>query len=96
MPAEQAMDIDLLTLPEVRKIYRERMKNDFPENELKSPAMIEKLILEFPKGEPHTRTEAGEFYSRIYRSFVPEWIFEQMVTIPGTCGISAGLSIASC
>lgn len=192
MPAEQAMDIDLLTLPEVRKIYRERMKNDFPENELKPPAMIEKLIregrylcygvregdellayaffvlaenlylldyfavkkelrgsgigsgflkelnsrcfreaacvlvevddpsfagndqekaicerrlafylgnglldtgakartfgadfliLEFPKGEPHTRAEAGDFYSRIYRSFVPERICEKMVTI---------------
>lgn len=191
-PAEQAMDIELLTLPEVREIYRTRMKHDFPGNELKELAMIEKvfregrylcygaregndilayaffvlaeelymldyfavkkerrgsgigsrflkelnsrcfreaacvlvevddpsfaengkekatrerqlafylgnglrdtgarartfgadfLILEFPKGEPHSRAEAGEFYSRIYRSLLPERIYEQMVMI---------------
>ena len=187
-----AMNIDLLILPEVRKIYRERMKKDFPGNELKSLAMIEKafregrylcygaregadilayaffvltedlymldyfavkkelrgsgigsgflkelnsrcfreaacvlvevddprfagddkekaicerrlafylrnglldtgarartfgadfLILEFPKGEPHSPKEAGELYSRIYRSFLPKRIYEQMVMI---------------
>ena len=43
---EQAMNIGLLTLPEIREIYRKRMKNDFPGNELKSLAMIEKLIRE--------------------------------------------------
>ena len=186
------MNIDLLTLPEVRGIYRERMKNDFPGNELKSLAMIEKsfgerrypcygaregadilayaffvltedlylldyfavkkelrgsgigsrflkelnsrclkeaacvlaevddprfagsdeekavcerrlafylgngfadtgvrartfgadfLILEFPKGGPRSRAEAGEFYARIYRSLLPERIYKQMVRI---------------
>ena len=44
MPAEQAMNIDFLTLPEVREIYRKRMKDDFPGNELKSLAMIEKVF----------------------------------------------------
>ena len=43
---EQAMNIDRLTLPEVREIYRKRMKNDFPGNELKSLAMIEKVFRE--------------------------------------------------
>ena len=188
----QAMNIGLLTLTEIREIYRKRMKNDFPGNELKSLAMIEKvfregrylcygakegtdilayaffvrtegqylldyfavkkelrgsgigsgflkelnsrylreatcvlvevddpffagndkekticerrlafylgkglldtgakartfgadfLILEFPKGKPHSQTEAGEFYSRIYRSLFPKRIYEQMVKI---------------
>ena len=192
MLTEQAMNIDLLTLPEVREIYRKRMKNDFPGNELKSLAIIEKvfrdgrylcygvregtdilayaffvltedlymldyfavkkdlrgsgigsgflkelnsyclreaacvlvevddpffagndkekkicerrlafylgnglldtgarartfgadfLILEFPRGKPHSQAEAGEFYSRIYRSLLPERIYEQMVKI---------------
>ena len=192
MLAEQAMNIDLLTLPEVREIYRKRMKNDFPGNELKSLAMIEKLfreerylcygvregadilayaffvqtedlymldyfavkkdlrgsgigsgflkelnsrclreaacvlvevddpffagndeektvcerrlafylgnglldtgarartfeadflILEFPKDKPLSQAEAGEFYSRIYRSLLPKQIYEQMVMI---------------
>ena len=192
MQDELAMNIDLLILPEVREIYRKRMKNDFPGNELKSLAMIEKifregrylcygvrecadilayaffvrtedlymldyfavkkdlrgsgigsgflkelnsrylreatcvlvevddpffagndkekticerrlafylgnglldtgakartfgadfLILEFPKGEPHSQAEAGEFYSRIYRSLLPKRIYEQMVMI---------------
>lgn len=186
------MNIVLLTLPEVRGIYRERMTDDFPENELKSLAMIEKvfregrylcygaregadilayaffvltgdlcmldyfavkkdlrgsgigsgflkelgirclkeavcvlaevddpsfagndeekavcerrldfylknglldtgararafgadfLILEFPKDEPLSRAEAGEFYARIYRSLLPERIYEQEVMI---------------
>ena len=44
MLAEQAMNIDRLTLPEIREIYRKRMKNDFPGNELKSLAMIEKVF----------------------------------------------------
>ena len=44
MLTEQAMNIDLLTLPEVREIYRKRMKNDFPGNELKSLAIIEKVF----------------------------------------------------
>ena len=192
MPAEEKMNIDLLTLPEIRELYRKRMKNDFPGNELKSLAMIEKvfregryqcygvregadilayaffvltedlymldyfavkkdlrgsgigsgflkelnsyclreaacvlvevddpffagndkekkicerrlafylvnglldtgarartfgadfLILEFPRGKPHSQAEAGEFYSRIYRSLLPERIYEQMVKI---------------
>ena len=192
MPAEEKMNIDLLTLPEIRELYRKRMKNDFPGNELKSLAMIEKvfregrylcygvregadilayaffvltedlymldyfavkkdlrgsgigsgflkelnsrclreaacvlvevddpffagndkekkicerrlafylgnglldtgarartfgadfLILEFPRGKPHSQAEAGEFYSRIYRSLLPERLFEQMVKI---------------
>ena len=192
MLAEQAMNIDLLTLQEVREIYRKRMKDDFPGNELKSLAMIEKvfgegrylcygvrdgadilayaffivtedlhmldyfavkkelrgsgigsgflkelnsrclkeaacvlaevddpffagndkekaicerrlafylgnglldtgarartfgadfLILEFPRGKPHSQAEAGEFYSRIYRSLLPKRIYEQMVMI---------------
>ena len=41
-----AMDIDFLTLPEVREIYRTRMKHDFPGNELKELAMIEKVFRE--------------------------------------------------
>ena len=192
MPDGQAMNIGLLTLTEIREIYRKRMKNDFPGNELKSLAMIEKvfregrylcygakegtdilayaffvrtegrylldyfavkkelrgsgigssflkelnsrclqeadcvlvevddpsfarndqekaicecrlafylgnglldtgarartfgadfLILEFPKDVPHNRAEAGELYSRIYRSFLPKRIYEQMVMI---------------
>lgn len=192
MPAEEKMNIDLLTLPEIRELYSKRMKNDFPGNELKSLAMIEKvfregrylcygvregadilayaffvltedlymldyfavkkdlrgsgigsgflkelnsyclreaacvlvevddpffagndkekkicerrlafylgnglldtgarartfgadfLILEFPRGKPHSQAEAGEFYSRIYRSLLPERIYEQMVKI---------------
>ena len=40
------MNIDLLTLPEVREIYRERMPEDFPENELKSLSVIEKIYRE--------------------------------------------------
>ena len=186
------MNIDLLTLPEIREIYRKRMTDDFPENELKSLSVIEKvfregryqcygardgagilayaffiltedlcmldyfavrkdlrgsgigsgflkalscrcfrgaacvlaevddpafagndeekavrerrlafylrnglldtgarartfgadfLILEFPKGKPHSRAEAGGFYSRIYRSLLPERIYEQSVAI---------------
>ena len=39
------------------------------------------LILEFPRGKPHSQAEAGEFYSRIYRSLLPERIYEQMVKI---------------
>ena len=35
------MNIDLLTLPEIREIYRKRVKHDFPVNEVKSLAMIE-------------------------------------------------------
>ena len=192
MPNEQELNIDLLTLPEVRELYRKRMKNDFPGNELKSLAVIEKvfsegrylcygiregtdilayaffvltedlymldyfavrkdrrgsgigsgflkalnsrclgeaacvlvevddpffagnaeekktcerrpafylgnglldtgarartfgadfLILEFPKGKLHSRAEADEFYSRIYRSLLPERIYEQHVVI---------------
>ena len=186
------MNIDLLTLPEIRKIYRQRIKNDFPGNELKSLARIEKscrdgrylcygaredddilayaffvlteglylldyfavkqdlrgsgigsgflkalndsclrgaacvlvevddpslagsdrekavrerrlafylgnglldtgarartfgadfLILEFPKGEPHSRAEAERIYAQIYRSFLPGRICEKMVLI---------------
>ena len=191
-PVRQEMKTDLLTLPEIREIYRKRVKYDFPVNEVKPLAMIEKafrggrylcygaragneilayaffvlaeevclldyfavrkelrgfgigseflkelsrscfreaacvllevddpsfagseeekricerrlafyrrnglldtgarartfgadfLILEFPLGEPHCRAEAGEFYSRIYRSLLPKRIFEQMVTV---------------
>ena len=186
------MDIGLLTLPEIREIYRKRLKHDFPANEVKPLARIEKafrdgryrcygvregddllayaffvltgdlylldyyavkkdlrgsgigsgflkelnsrclreaacvlvevddpffagndkekkicerrlafylgnglldtgarartfgadfLILEFPRGKPHSQAEAGEFYSRIYRSLLPERLFEQMVKI---------------
>ena len=186
------MNIDHLTLPEIREIYRKRMKNDFPGNELKQLAMIEKafrdgrylcygvregddilayaffvltedvymldyfavkrelrgsgigsaflkemgrgyfseaacvllevddpsfagseeekkvcdrrlafylrnglletgvrartfgadfLILEFPKGEPHSQAETGEFYLRIYRSLLPKKKFERVVRI---------------
>ena len=39
------------------------------------------LILEFPKGEPHSRAEAGAFYLRIYQSILSEQVFEQMVMI---------------
>ena len=46
MLAGQGMNIDLLTLPEIRKIYRKRMKDDFPGNELKSLAMIGKVYRE--------------------------------------------------
>ena len=192
MPGEQTMNIDLLTLPEIREIYRKRMINDFPDNELKPLAMIEKLLregrylccgaregtdilayaffvlaedlylldyfavrkdlrgtgvgssflkalgsrcmqeaacvlvevddpffagddqekaicerrlafylrnglldtgararvfgadfllLEFPKGEPHSREEASALYSRIYRSFISKRICEQAVII---------------
>ena len=42
--AEQAMNIDPLTLPEIREIYRERVKHDFPANEVKSLARIEKTL----------------------------------------------------
>ena len=191
-PAGQAMNIDFLTLPEIRGIYRKRMKHDFPANELKPLSMIEKafrekryrcygvregdellayaffvlaedvylldyyavkkelrgsgigsgflkelgrshfgeagcvlvevddpffagseeekqvrerrlafylrnglldtgarartfgadfLILEFPKGEAHSRAEAGALYDRIYRSLLPERIVERMVRI---------------
>ena len=186
------MDIGLLTLPEIREIYRKRLKHDFPANEVKPFAMIEKafrdgryrcygvregddllayaffvltgdlylldyyavkkdlrgsgigsgflkelgsrcldeascvlvevddpssagsdqekeirerrlafyrrnglsdtgaraqtfgadfLILEFPKGEPHSKEEAGAFYLRIYRSLLPERICERQVRI---------------
>ena len=38
------MNIDFLTLPEIRDIYRQRMKQDFPQNELKPLSMIEKAM----------------------------------------------------
>ena len=44
MLTEQPMNIDLLTLPEIREIYRKRVKHDFPANEVKSLAMIEKAF----------------------------------------------------
>lgn len=39
------------------------------------------LILEYPKGEPCSREEAGMFYSRIYRSILPKPVYERMVKI---------------
>ena len=39
------------------------------------------LILEFPKGEPHSKEEARVFYLRIYRSLLPERICERWVKI---------------
>lgn len=38
------MSIDSLTLREIRIIYRERMKQDFPRNELKPLSMIERTL----------------------------------------------------
>ena len=38
------MNIDSLTLQEIRDIYRQRMKHDFPSNELKPLSMIEKTL----------------------------------------------------
>ena len=38
------MNIELLTLSEIREIYRERVKHDFPDNEVKSLARIEKTL----------------------------------------------------
>ncbi|MER2055369.1 MAG: hypothetical protein ABTB30_08805 [Clostridia bacterium] len=38
------MDVGLLTLPEIREIYRKRLKHDFPANEAKPLAMIEKAF----------------------------------------------------
>ena len=38
------MDIGLLTLPEIREIYRKRLKHDFPANEVKPLARIEKAF----------------------------------------------------
>ena len=39
------------------------------------------LILEIPLGDPHTREEAGEIYSRIYRAILPEHIYTRMIRI---------------
>ena len=38
------MNIDSLTPQEIREIYRQRMKDDFPRNELKSLGMIERAL----------------------------------------------------
>ena len=43
-PVQSAMNIDLLTLPEIREIYYKRVKCDFPANEVKPFAMIEKAF----------------------------------------------------
>ena len=39
------------------------------------------LILEIPLGDPHTREEAEEIYSRIYRAILPERIYTRMIKI---------------
>ncbi len=42
---------------------------------------VDYRILEYPAGEVHSREEAGEIYSRIYRSFLPESLFRRNVKI---------------
>lgn len=41
---QQIKSIDLLTLPEIRELYRKRVKHDFPANEVKPFVMIEKAF----------------------------------------------------
>ena len=42
---------------------------------------VDFLILEMPAGSPHSAEEAGQIYSTIYRSILPERMYSRMVRI---------------
>ena len=46
MPIMSDMNIKDLALPEIREVYREQLKHDFPDNERRPLSMIEKLLAE--------------------------------------------------
>ena len=72
---------------EEEKEIRERRLSFYLKNGLRDTGArcrafgVHFLILECPAGDTHTREDAGEIYSRIYRAILPNRMYSRMIKI---------------
>lgn len=74
-------------VPEEEKAVRLRRLHFYRKNGLRDTGArartfgADYLIMEFPEGKAHDPAEAAGIYAGIYRSVLPEWLFDRMVKI---------------